>query len=258
MASETDEPERTPEDEEEMSVIGMHEPIARETDEPRDGFDPIPTTLIFLFFVLVGWGGWYLGEFSGDFRRDVFAPGGEKRTAAPPGAEPEREVSVEELGTQTYAQSCAACHQADGQGVGRSFPPLAGSEWVVGEPEVLARIVLHGVQGPIEVAGRSYNGQMPGWGDQLDDEEVAAVLTHERASWGNDAPAVSAELVAAVREQTAGRGAQWTAEELADVEPVELEEEPEPEPEPETETEPETDETETESGTETGTDGGRP
>ncbi len=83
----------------------------------------------------------------------------------------------------SFAANCAACHQANGQGLPGVFPPLAGSEWVVGDPKVLANILLHGVSGKIEVAGQSFDGMMPAFA-QLSDAESAGVLTHIRSTWG--------------------------------------------------------------------------
>src|SRR5699024_4049756 len=72
---------------------------------------------------------------------------------------------------------CGTCHQPDGEGA-TGFPPLAGSKWVTGSEDRLIRIVLKGLQGPIEVRGEEYPGQVPmtAFGGMLDDEEVAAVL----------------------------------------------------------------------------------
>ncbi len=109
--------------------------------------------------------------------------------------------------------NCASCHQADGQGVDGRYPPLDGNPVVSDRDDNLARIVLHGLTGPIEVAGKPYNGQMPKW-SQLDDRSLAAVLTYIRASWSNDAPPVSEELVAEIRGATSGRTTAWTAAEL--------------------------------------------
>src|SRR5690606_29517374 len=104
-------------------------------------------------------------------------------------------------GEQVYAV-CAACHQQNGQGMAGSWPPLVGSEWLLNNPEVPIRIVLHGLEGPITVKGQAYDNIMQAWADQLNDEQIAAVLTYARSSWGNNAPAVTAEQVAAVREAT--------------------------------------------------------
>lgn len=115
-------------------------------------------------------------------------------------------------GAAEYAV-CAACHQPTGAGIPGAFPPLAGSEVVQGAPERVIAIVLHGLQGPITVKGAAFNGVMAAW-SQLSDAQIAAIITYERSSWGNTAPAVSADLVAAVRKATASRTSAWTMAEL--------------------------------------------
>lgn len=117
------------------------------------------------------------------------------------------------LGAEKYAV-CQTCHQADGNGVAGAFPPLAGSEWVTGDPAIPIRIVLHGLQGEITVKGTKYNAMMMPWKDALSDAEIAAVLTYERSTWGNKAAPVTAAQVAAVRAATASRTTQWTVAEL--------------------------------------------
>jgi mono/diheme cytochrome c family protein len=112
---------------------------------------------------------------------------------------------------------CAACHQTSGLGTPGAWPPLAGSEWLVNNPGVPIRIVLHGLHGPITVKGQSYNNSMQAWADQLSDDEIAAVLTYERSNWGNAASAVTAEQVKAVRDSTKEHTAPWTADELKDL-----------------------------------------
>lgn len=107
-------------------------------------------------------------------------------------------------GGAIFAANCAACHQANGQGLPGVFPPLAGSEWVVGDPKVLANILLHGVSGKIEVAGQSFDGMMPAFA-QLSDAEIAGVLTHIRSTWGNQAEAISADFIASEREAGSAR-----------------------------------------------------
>ena len=107
-------------------------------------------------------------------------------------------------GGAIFAANCAACHQANGQGLPGVFPPLAGSEWVVGDPKVLANILLHGVSGKIEVAGQSFDGMMPAFA-QLSDAEIAGVLTHIRSTWGNQSEAISADFVASEREAGSAR-----------------------------------------------------
>ncbi|SMO86556.1 cbb3-type cytochrome c oxidase subunit II [Fodinibius sediminis] len=102
-------------------------------------------------------------------------------------------------GATIYANNCASCHQSDGQGVEGVFPPMAGDPVVTAEdPTDHIRIVLYGLQG-VPIEGTEYQGIMQPFGEMMSDEEVAAVINHERTSWGNDAPTVTAEDVAKVR-----------------------------------------------------------
>jgi len=113
-----------------------------------------------------------------------------------------------------YAAVCAACHQASGLGIEGAFPPLAGSEWLTGRPEVPIAIVLHGLQGPITVKGKEYNSAMMAWASVLNDDDLAATLTYARSQWGNRAAPITAAQVRAVRARTASRTTAWTAAEL--------------------------------------------
>ena len=116
-------------------------------------------------------------------------------------------------GEEVYGQVCVTCHQATGQGLAGAFPPLAGSDWMGKSNEVLIKIVLHGLMGEVEVSGQKYNSVMAPWGAQLNDQEIANVLTHVRSSWGNTGAAVTAEEVKAVRDANQGH-APWTAADL--------------------------------------------
>jgi mono/diheme cytochrome c family protein len=117
-------------------------------------------------------------------------------------------------GAELYRQTCAACHGSDGSGVPGAFPPLAGNPVVTGEPAPLLRITLHGLEGETTVGGERYTGAMPGIGAQLDDQAVAKLLTYIRSSWGNDAGAVSADRVARMRAEDAGRTVPWQPADL--------------------------------------------
>lgn len=108
-------------------------------------------------------------------------------------------------GGEIFARYCATCHQPDGNGVEGAFPPLSDSEWVQGDKGRIIRLVLYGMQGPIEIKGNTYNNVMTPHGF-LTDEQVAAVLTYVRSSFGNDADAVTADEVARVRAAEGDRG----------------------------------------------------
>ena len=99
-----------------------------------------------------------------------------------------------QAGAGVYQRQCAACHQADGQGVPGAFPPLSKTDWVTGDTKRLIGVVLRGLSNPIEVNGQRYDGEMPPQ-RVLSDQEVADVLTFVRGSFGNrSSPVTSAEV----------------------------------------------------------------
>ena len=124
-------------------------------------------------------------------------------------------VGAAASGAQVYSATCAACHQADGAGLPEKYPPLAGSSFVTGDEQRLIHIVLRGLTGDIEVEGETFKGEMPGWAPALNNAQVAAVLTHIRKSFGNNAAPVTAAMVAKIRAASAVRKKPYTAPELA-------------------------------------------
>jgi mono/diheme cytochrome c family protein len=109
--------------------------------------------------------------------------------------------AVMEAGKGQYVL-CMACHGADGNGVPNIAPPLAGSEWVNGPVQNLIRIQLRGLMGPITVKGVEYNLPAPMVAQAFQtDEQVAAVLTYVRNSFGNKASPVTPEMVASLRSE---------------------------------------------------------
>lgn len=130
-----------------------------------------------------------------------------------PDEEASSDLSEQALrGRRVYQIYCMSCHQADGSGLGGIYPPLSGTDWVVGDKGRLIRLVLHGMQGPVEIGGERYDNLMPGQ-YQLSDDQVADVLTFVRQSFGNDAESVAADDVFAVRRSEGRRGT-WQAREL--------------------------------------------
>jgi nitrite reductase (NO-forming) len=109
-----------------------------------------------------------------------------------------KEIQVEK-GKLVFMQTCAVCHQTNGQGLPQVFPPLAGSDFLMADKARSIRIVARGTSGPIVVNGTTYDSVMPPV-VQLTDEQVANVLTYVRNSWGNAGAAVSPDEVRLVRE----------------------------------------------------------
>lgn len=101
-----------------------------------------------------------------------------------------------------YNTYCATCHQRNGKGDNNRFPPLTASDWVTGDEDRLIDVVLNGMQGEIEVNGRSYNGLMP-QNRHLDDFAISSILTYIRNRFGNEAAPVAALKVGQVRSATA-------------------------------------------------------
>jgi len=114
---------------------------------------------------------------------------------------------------------CFTCHQPTGLGLPGQFPPLAGSDWVLGNKERLIKITMHGLMGEIEVNGVKYNNVMAPPGippGSLTDQQIADVLTYIRNDWGNSASSISPEEVANIRESVKDRPSMqmWTSAEL--------------------------------------------
>lgn len=176
----------------------------------------IPLWFLVLSMVLLFWAGLYLAFYSGGFKAEVFNPdvvswsgGGAGGTAAP--------VDMKVVGKKVFAQTCVICHQENGFGVPGQFPPLVGTEWVLSQDwhgdNHLVKQILYGMQGPITVKNMPFNNAMAPW-NQLSDQQIAAVLTYIRSSWGNDAPSITPEFVAKVRAETKPRTEPWTMAEL--------------------------------------------
>ena len=101
------------------------------------------------------------------------------------------------FGQRVYEQNCLACHQANGQGVPGAFPPLAGSDYLLADPEAAINVLLKGLSGEITVNGETYNGVMPAV--QLSDEKMANVLTYILNTWDNNGGEITPEQVADLR-----------------------------------------------------------
>lgn len=132
-------------------------------------------------------------------------------------------------GREIYGRDgyCGTCHQPDGMGLpAAGFPPLAETNWVNGSEERLIKLTLNGLAGPIEVLGESYPGNVPmtPFRGMLDDEDMAAVLTYVRNSFGNNASVITPEKVAEIREATSGSTGFYLPEELLEEHPMENEE----------------------------------
>lgn len=182
--------------------------IAAEKPDPREAsstrFMAVPLTL---WSALIVFGCCYLGMHTATTGWSE----GDKRS--PKGAVTSNSVTPEnlsQLGAEVYKKNCQACHQPTGLGVGSAFPPLKGSEWVLGAEEMVPAIVAHGISGEIQVGGKAFKGAMPPFKGKLTPQEIAAVTTHVRSSWGNQASGVTPQTVERVLQQTGDRAKPWS------------------------------------------------
>src|SRR3989441_9126529 len=145
---------------------------------------PMPTWSWVLFRVVVAWGMWYVAtELRAYQERTVAtAPAASQAASAPGAPGTASQPSWAVLGEQVYGNKCAACHQLTGQGLPGVFPPLKDSAVATApDPTEHIRIVLRGLSGKT-IGGVTYASAMPAFADQLTNDEVAAVLSHERTN----------------------------------------------------------------------------
>jgi mono/diheme cytochrome c family protein len=181
--------------------------------EPKAALQAVPVWLMVLLLLLLFWGMVYFDQNSAWCNSQVYAPYhslAELRNYQPPTGG----INLER-GRAVYETVCALCHNTDGTGKPGQGPPFAGSEWVLGSPTRLARIPLAGLIGPVQVKGQEYNNPgMVSVRDSLSDDDLAAVLTYIRRSWGNQASEIPPEQVKATRAEVGNRSQPWSAAEL--------------------------------------------
>jgi nitrite reductase (NO-forming) len=104
-------------------------------------------------------------------------------------------------GAVLYSGTCSVCHQANGAGMPPVFPPLAKSDFLMQDKARAIGVVLNGLVGPVTVNGQEFNSVMPPM-SQLNDDEIANILTYVMNSWGNQNGSVTPAEVAKVRAST--------------------------------------------------------
>jgi len=196
----------------EVNAFGATEPF---DPERAESWGPIPVWTWVLFAVIVAWAAWYGLEYfptpvafaatptyaANPALAAADAPATRSLVPTPAAVSANAAVGSNNvagfdystLGAQVYAQSCASCHGATGTGVPGAFPPLAADPVVNGPGGEHIRIVLNGLAG--RTIGGTHYGQMPSFKSQLSDAQIAAVIDHERTSWGNHGPAVTPDEV---------------------------------------------------------------
>lgn len=119
-----------------------------------------------------------------------------------------------QAGAEIYRLKCAQCHLPSGEGVPGVNPPIVGTPLVLEDADRLIALTLHGMHGPVEVRGQTYNSVMPAWKHELSPAQIAAVLTYIRQAWGNDAGPIDEFRVKQIRSDTFRQNSFYTIEEL--------------------------------------------
>jgi mono/diheme cytochrome c family protein len=126
------------------------------------------------------------------YLKDLPAGAPEPAVSAPPAAQMAG-------GEKLYKGACVACHEIDGSGSPRVYPPLPGNALLQSaDPTSTLRIIIDGAQ-TVTTTRAPNSGSMPAYGGKLSDQEIADVATYIRNSWGNAAPAVTSAQVAKAR-----------------------------------------------------------
>jgi mono/diheme cytochrome c family protein len=211
----------SPDLDESINVTEAHERIVREAAaavrEKRiadNGREPASLWLI----VVCGFVALIAGAVLGDAGRffaytSTFRPGYVRATpdgVDASGPEPRAALAAfSSRGARIYSARCQACHGPDGRG-GPSYPTLVGSEWVLGDTQTLAMIIINGLQGPAST-GRDY-GPMQAQGGGMTNEDLAGIMTYIRNNLGNESgDIVTTEMAAAAFEVSSNRANPGTA-----------------------------------------------
>jgi mono/diheme cytochrome c family protein len=158
-----------------------------------------PMWIIVVTLLIIFVAGYYFDQHSGWFNPKVYHPyaTAEKLEAYQPKSGAAAALA---RGKQVYETVCGICHSPDGMGKPGQAPPLAGSDVVNAKGfNRLAHVPLVGLTGPIQVAGKEWNLSMAAMGAALPDDDLAAVLTYIRTSWGNKASAVTGDDIKKIR-----------------------------------------------------------
>lgn len=189
-------------------------------DEPFDperaeSHGPIPVWTWVMIAIVAAWAGWYGLEFFNTPAQFAATPTYASNPALSAANEPAAGdltqkapaysgkgaaggFDYEASGASAYATNCSSCHGAAGAGVPGAFPPLAGDPVIrANDPKEHIEIVLRGLHGRA-IAGRPFEAAMPSF-SQLSDQVIAAIIDHERTSWGNHSPTITPDDVKRAR-----------------------------------------------------------
>jgi len=223
-------PNPNPDLDESIDVAEAHGRVALETAasarEKRladNGHEPISLWVIAACGIVLLVAGSVLGSSGTWFKYDGYFREGYVRGSAEgtvdSGPKPKTALAAfSAKGSKIYGAKCSGCHNPSGSGDGVNYPSLAGSEWVTGDTQKFAMIILNGLQGPTST-GKVYGaGVMPAQGTGMSAEDLASVMTFLRNGFGNSTgDVVSPEMAANAIDISGSRdnpGSSVNAEEI--------------------------------------------
>jgi len=203
------------------SVLAAHPSEKREKGAPESRREPVSLFAVVLCATALVAGGSYLGATNGginysEYQVPGYEPNEPMNDAPKVKVDPNDPKVWRKAGKGVYSTTCNGCHQANGLGLPGAYPPLAKSDWVTNGSERFSQIILKGLQGPIEVNGQAFNAIMPPHGDQLNDKQIAQVMSYVRYEFGNGIEErITKEMVEEARKRHGGFAGSYTADQLA-------------------------------------------
>ena len=174
-----------------------------ESSRPGENFEPyeemrrIPIGVVMLAIALALWGGVLLYQSS-----YAVAVGRTDESLQ----SPQSEEGLGLTGAKLFEANCTTCHQPGGEGVEFASPPLRESPFLAAGPELAASILLRGIDGPIRVNDKTFDGHMPSFASALDDAEIARLVTFLRERFAGRKQGLSRKRVATLRREFAEAG----------------------------------------------------
>jgi len=197
------------------AVLQAHETVLAPKGDDHAHYPLLPLAMLFVVSGFILFAATYLNRYGGHFDSTVF-----DENSLPSTGVVSAPIDPVKMGERLFNSggACVTCHQANGQGIPGVYPPLAGSEWAQGPEDRVIRIVLTGLKGPITVESKTFGASvMPAFGPHQfnwSNEKISQVLTYVRQAWGNKAPPITADKVAAIATQI-GEHTEWTSDELS-------------------------------------------
>ena len=183
-------------------LVDEHVRLNEIKHEPTKGFLQAPLIFVFVFGCLIFVCSIQLAHTTNDF---ALHPPEETEELTPDEKETLRKERKISSGEKVFAARCASCHQTNGLGIAGQYPPLAGSGWVTSDPGIITNIILKGLKGEIVVKGETYGktAAINMAAVDIDDSEIANVVSYVRQAWGNKAEEIFEDEVASIRADSA-------------------------------------------------------